>query len=237
MLAFIVYRREKRYLIPFAKEFTVNESDQIVINAFDYRKICLYAGLIPVSLILFDILFDNLGSNPQQALHIRFGDWALRFLCITLLITPIQKMTRWRGMAEYRQLFGLYTFFYATLHLIGYLLMDHSLVWDVIYIDIIESAYIWYGFFAYVVILLLAMTSSNSAKKIMGKSWKKLHRWIYPASIAALIHYFWQLKGNLLEPVFYASLIFILLLFRALTWFKDRQLRRLLVPKGPSILE
>lgn len=234
-----LYRKseKKHFLLLFAKDYTINENGRIAVNALDYKKICFYAGLIPIALIIIDILFNNLGSNAQQALHIRLGDWALRFLCITLLITPIQKITRWRGMSGYRQLFGLYAFFYATLHLIGYLLMDHSLAWDVIYIDIVESAYIWYGVFAYVILFLLAITSPNSAKRIMGKSWKKLHRWIYPASVAALIHYFWQLKGNLLEPVFYAIIIFFLLLFRVLAWLKDRQLRRLMIPKGPSFLE
>ncbi len=227
----------KRYLLPLAKAYTIDENNRIEISAFDYKKICCYAGLIPVILILFDILFDNLGSNRQQALHIKLGDWALRFLCLTLFITPFQKITHWRGMAQYRQLFGLYAFFYATLHVIGYLLMDHALVWDVIYTDIIESAYIWYGIFAYIIVFLLAISSPDAAKKFLGKSWKKLHRWIYPASIAALIHYFWQLKGNLLEPMFYAAVILILLIFRVLVWFKDRQLRRLMIPKGRTLID
>lgn len=227
----------KQFLMLIAKEYALDDNNQIMITSLDYKRISLYAGLIPVLMIAFDILFDNLGSNPQQALHIRLGDWALRFLCITLLITPVQTITRWRGLTKYRQLFGLFSFFYATLHLIAYLLMDHALVWNIIIIDITESAYIWYGAFAYVIIFLLAVTSPDAVKKTMGKSWKKLHRWIYPASIAVLIHYFWQLKGNLLEPVFYASIIFILLFFRVLNWFKDKQIRRLMIPKGPSIIE
>lgn len=226
-----------RYLLPLAKSYTIDENNRIEISALDYKKIIFYAGLIPVVLILFDIVFDNLGSNPQQALHIRLGDWSLRFLCLTLFITPLQKITKWRGMAQYRQLLGLYAFFYASLHVIGYVLMDHALVWDVIYIDITESDYIWFGVFAYIIVFLLAITSPDLAKKILGKSWKKLHRWIYPASIAALIHYFWQLKGNLLEPMFYAAVIFILLFFRVLTWFKERQLRRLMIPKGRTLIE
>ncbi len=226
---------QKKIFMYFVEEYTVNEQNQLVITSLNHRRICLFVGLIPIVIIALDILYDNLGSNAQQALHIRLGDWALRFLCITLFITPLQKITKWRGMSEYRQLFGLYAFFYATLHVIGYVMMDHALVWDVIYVDIIESTYIWFGVFAYTIIFLLAITSSKPAKKMMGKSWKKLHRWIYPASIAALIHYFWQLKGNLFEPVFYSMIILILLAFRLLVWIKDRQLRRLMIPKSTII--
>jgi sulfoxide reductase heme-binding subunit YedZ len=186
-------------------------------------------------LILIDILFDNLGANPIQALYIRLGDWSLRFLCICLAITPIQKITKWPGMANYRQLFGLYAFFYATLHVLSYLCIDHALAWPILIIDVLESSYIWFGLFAYIIILLLAITSPKSAKKWMGKAWKKLHRFIYPASIAVIIHYFWQLKGNLLQPVFYTILVFLLLAFRMAVWYKNRQFSRLMIPKSRDI--
>jgi methionine sulfoxide reductase heme-binding subunit len=204
-------------------------------NFLKLRNLSITASLIPLFLILIDILFDNLGVNPIQALHIRLGDWSLRFLCITLAITPIQKITRWRGMSNYRQLFGLFAFFYATLHLLAYLCIDQALVWSIIVTDIVESSYIWFGLLAYIVIFLLAITSPDSAKRMMGKSWKKLHRFIYPASIAVIIHYFWQLKGNLLQPVFYSILVFLLLAFRAGVWYKKRQFNRLMIPKGRDI--
>jgi methionine sulfoxide reductase heme-binding subunit len=217
-------------------------SPQALSKSIDFRdlnikKICFYISFLPLLGLLIDILADNLGSNAIQALHIRLGDWSLRFLCITLAITPIQKITKWRGMTHYRQMFGLFSFFYATLHLVGYLYADHSWVWSIIITDIAESSYIWFGLAAYIVLFLLAITSPNAAKKMLGKSWKKLHRYIYPASIAILLHYFWQLKGNLLEPVFYSAIIGLLLLFRVLAWFKDRQLNRLMIPKRRSIDE
>jgi len=96
-------------------------------NFLKLLNLCITASLIPLFLILIDIVFDNLGANPIQALHIRLGDWSLRFLCITLAITPIQKITKWPGMANYRQLFGLFSFFYATLHVLTYLCIDHAL--------------------------------------------------------------------------------------------------------------
>ena len=193
--------------------------------------------LLPLFWLLLDILNNNLGSNPIEAIHIRLGDWALRFLCLTLAVTPLQTMTKWRGMADYRQMLGLYVFFYATLHLLGYLYIDHAGLWGVIGIDILQSTYIWFGLMAYIIIFLLAITSRKAAKKRLGKYWKKLHRFIYYAAGAAIIHYFWQLKGNLFQPLFYLTIIAFLLGFRVLVWFKNRQLARLMIPKGKKVTE
>jgi len=185
--------------------------------------------LIPLFLLLIDIAFDNLGANRIQALHTRLGDWSLRFLCLTLAVTPVQIITKWRGLSDYRQILGLYAFFYGTLHVLAYLMIDHGLVWQMISIDIIESPYIWVGLLAYIIVLLLALTSSKWAKKLMGKNWKRLHRLIYIAAIAAVMHYFWQLKGNLAEPFFYSIIAFFLLGFRILVWIKNRQLNKIKV--------
>jgi sulfoxide reductase heme-binding subunit YedZ len=188
--------------------------------------------LLPLLFLGLDVVFDNLGANPIQGLHIRLGDWSLRFLCIALTITPIQTITRWRGMPEYRQLFGLFAFFYASLHLLVYLLVDHNFMWSLILTDILESPYIWFGVFAYIVVFLLGITSSKFAMKKLGKNWKKLHRWVYLAAIASVIHYFWQLKGNLAEPLFYAIIVFLLLSFRIFISFTSRQLGKMMIPKG-----
>lgn len=204
----------------------------MILQINNLRSKLIVGCLIPLLWLFIDIAFDNLGSNPIQALHIRLGDWSLRFLCITLAITPIQTMTKWRGMADYRQLFGLFAFFYATLHVLVYLLVDHALAWHMIGIDIIESPYIWFGVLAYIIVFLLALTSPKWAKKRMGKNWKKLHRFIYLAAVAAVIHYFWQLKGNLAEPLFYSIIVFLLLSFRVLVWLKNRQLNKMMIPTG-----
>lgn len=196
------------------------------------RSVTLVLCTMPALWILLDAVLGNLGANQMQALHIRLGDWSLRFLWITLTITPVQVVTKWRGMTEYRQLFGLCAFFYASLHVLAYLAVDHALQWRMIGIDILESAYIWFGLFAYVILFLLALTSPNIAKKRLGKTWKKLHRFIYFAAAAAMVHYFWQLKGNLAEPLFYLLLIVMLLGFRVLNWLKNRRVSRMMIPKG-----
>jgi sulfoxide reductase heme-binding subunit YedZ len=186
-------------------------------------SVTILGCLVPLLWLFVDITFNHLGANPIQALHIRLGDWALRFLWLTLFITPLQTMTKWRGMTDYRQLFGLCTFFYATLHLLVYLVVDHNLAWRLIAIDILESPYIWFGVIAYVIVLALAVTSPKQGKKWLGKNWKKLHRLIYFAAGAAIIHYYWQLKGNLAEPLLYLVLLVLLLGFRALDWFIKRR--------------
>jgi len=145
----------------------------MVLRINNLRSLTLAGCLMPLLWLFIDIAFDNLGSNPIQALHIRLGDWSLRFLCLTLAITPIQTITKWRGMTDYRQIFGLYAFFYATLHVLAYLLVDHAMIWRMVGIDVIESPYIWFGLPAYIIILLLALTSPKRAKKRMGKTWKK----------------------------------------------------------------
>ena len=208
----------------------------MIFQINNLRSKTIAVCLLPLLGLFVDIVLDNLGSNPVEALHIRLGDWSLRFLCLTLAITPIRNITQWRGMADYRQLFGLFAFFYATLHLLAYLLVDHALKWRIVGVDVIESPYIWFGVLAYFIILLLALTSPKWAKKRMGKNWKKLHRFIYLAAVAAITHYFWQLKGNLAEPLLYSIIVFLLMGFRILVWVKNRQLNKMMIQAGRRVL-
>lgn len=203
----------------------------MVINLKNPWHISIMACFLPLFLLSNDILFDNLGANPIQTLHIRLGDWSLRFLCVTLAITPIQVITKWRGMANYRQLFGLCCFGYSLIHVLVYLVVDNALNWSIIATDMIESPYIWFGIFSFLIITVLAITSPNYGKKKLGKNWKKIHRLIYFSAVFAVIHYLWQLKGNLVQPLFYGILIFLLLLFRVLNYLKDKKLNKLMIPK------
>jgi sulfoxide reductase heme-binding subunit YedZ len=230
-------RKQKPPLDP-AKYGITSPAWGLVLNKLsDLWNLLLVVSMIPLLATAFDIGFDSLGSNPVQALHISTGTWALRFLCMTLLITPIQKVTRWRGLTHFRRLFGLLTFFYAAVHVYGYISVDHAGAWDVILTDLAETTYLWYGVFSFVVLSLLPLTLFNAAQRALGGYWKKLHRWIYPASVAAVMHYFTQLKGDLTEPLMYAVIIGLLLSFRVLVWWKDRQIRRLMIPKRPAALE
>jgi sulfoxide reductase heme-binding subunit YedZ len=203
----------------------------MVINFKNPWHISVIACFLPLFFLIIDILFGNLGGNPIQTLHIRLGDWSLRFLCVTLAITPIQVITKWRGMADYRQLFGLCCFGYSLIHVLVYLAVDNAFVWSIIATDLIESPYIWFGLFSFLIITVLAITSPNYGKKKLGKNWKKIHRFIYFSAVFAVIHYLWQLKGNLVQPIFYGILIFLLLLFRVLNYLKNKKLNKLMIPK------
>ena len=193
------------------------------------------ACFLPLLGISVDIASNNLGADPIQALHIRLGDWSLRFLWLTLAITPLQTLTKWRKMADYRQMLGLIAFFYASLHVIVYVLVDQGLEWNLIAVDIIESPYIWLGVLAYIIVFSLAITSPKFAKKRLGKNWKKLHRLIYIAAIAVIIHYYWQLKGNMADPLFYLILVFLLLGFRIAVSLKNRQFNKMMIPSTRKI--
>jgi sulfoxide reductase heme-binding subunit YedZ len=103
-------------------------------------------------------------------------------------------------------------------------------MWQIIAVDILESSYIWFGLIAYLIIIALAISSPKWAKKRMGKQWKKLHRLIYIASLAVIIHYYWQLKGNMAEPLFYLIIIILLLAFRVAVWFKNRKFIKMMIP-------
>ena len=198
-------------------------------------SLCFSICLLPLLGIVIDMIFDNLGPDPIQALHIRLGDWSLRLLWLTLFITPLQTFTQWRGMAQYRKLLGLYTFFYASLHVIVYVWIDQGLVWGTIFTDVIESSYIWFGFLAYLIVLALALTTPMRMVRLLGRNWKKLHRTIYIASIAVIIHYYWQLKGNLAEPLFYLIILALLLGFRLAVWFKNRKFNKMMIPTTRKI--
>jgi len=194
----------------------------MAMKGMSLRQMMMVASALPLVILLYDVATNHLGSNPIEALHIRLGDWALRFLLITLAITPIQTMSGWRGMSEFRQLFGLSASFYATLHVLVYVAVDHAFDGTLLIADILESKFIWLGLLAYLILFVLALTSSKLAKKRLGKNWKKVHRFIYIASLASILHYFWQLKGNLAEALFYFLVVCLLLGFRVVVWYKAR---------------
>ncbi len=178
----------------------------------------LLLGLLPLAGLLIDIQSDHLGANPVEAVEIYLGTWALRFLCLSLALTPLRKITSWKWPFLYRRMIGLYTFFYATLHVLTYVVVDHALVWRMMGRDIMESPYIIMGLITYLILLPMAITSTHDWQKRLGIYWKKLHRFIYIGAITAVIHYAWQLKGNLVVPLTYALIVFLLLSFRVIVW-------------------
>jgi methionine sulfoxide reductase heme-binding subunit len=189
-----------------------------MMNKLNVWWIIFLLGLTPLAWLLIDIQFNRLGANPIEAVHIFLGDWTLRFLCLSLTISPLNKMTTWKWPLRYRRMIGLFTFFYATLHLLNYAILDHALAWCMIGMDIIESPFIIMGLITYLILLPMAVTSTKAWQRHLGVYWKKLHRLIYVASITGVIHYVWQLKGNLVQPLTYAFIVALLLGFRVFEW-------------------
>ncbi len=192
-----------------------------MMNRINDWRLLFLLGLVPLILLMLDIQLNRLGANPIEAVNIRLGDWTLRFLCLSLSITPLRKMTDWKWPIRDRRMIGLFTFFYACLHVLSYLILDHALAWNMIYWDIIESPFILVGLIAFIIILLMGITSTKAWQKRLGTKWKKLHKLIYYAAIAALIHYAWQLKGNFANPLIYGIIIAFLLGFRVLVRWRN----------------
>lgn len=180
-------------------------------------------GFMPLAWLLANIQAGQLGANPIQAIHIYLGDWTLRFLCLNLAVTPFIMVTHWHGPFRYRRMIGLFTFFYATLHVLAYVILDQALAWRMIGWDIIEGSFIVMGLITYLILLFMAVTATPIWERHFGFYVAKSHRLIYIAAITAIAHYAWQLKGNLAEPLMYALIIVLLLGFRALAWRRARR--------------
>lgn len=181
--------------------------------------------LLPLAWLVFGAATDRLGANPAEALTRGLGDWALRMLCLTLAVTPLRLRTRTPQLARFRRMLGLFVFFYACLHMLAYGWLDMG--FDVIEIsrDILERPFILDGFTTWLLLLPLALTSSNRAVRALGgRAWRSLHRLIYLIAPLALLHFFSMRSGknDYAEVAVYAAVIGVLLLERLLRYFAPR---------------
>ena len=178
--------------------------------------------LVPLALMVFDAFTDGLGANPIEALTHQTGTWALRLLLITLAVTPARRLLNWVWTTRLRRMLGLYAFFYALLHFLTYLVLDQFFAWDDILKDIVKRPYISIGFAAFVLLIPLAVTSTNGMIRRLGPRWNQLHQLVYVIAVCAVFHYLWLVKADNLQPLIYAGILLALLAVRA--WFK-RQAR------------
>ncbi|MCK9635499.1 MAG: sulfoxide reductase heme-binding subunit YedZ [Methylobacter tundripaludum] len=184
------------------------------------KIIVFLLSLTPFALLVNDGLNDQLGANPIETLHFGFGDWALRFLCIGLALTPIKTITGQGWPIRFRRMMGLFAFFYASLHLLVFIVLDLSLSWEAFKDEVPKSPYILMGLLTYLLLVPLAATSTQKMQKRLGRSWIKLHRLVYAAGLTALVHYFWLVKKDYTEPLIYAVAISILLGMRIIVYCK-----------------
>ena len=174
-------------------------------------------ALIPFAWLCYGAFTNHLGANPAEYLERSLGDWTLRFLCITLAVTPLRVITATPAMARLRRMLGLFTYFYAVLHLLAYSWFDMGFELADIAKDIVKRPFILVGFSGFVLLTPLAATSFNRAIKAMGaKRWQALHRLVYLVAALGILHFFWMraAKHNFAEVALYASVLAVLLGWR-----------------------
>lgn len=153
-----------------------------------------------------------LGANPIDAITDTTGIWALRFVLMTLAITPIRRLTGWNGVIRFRRMIGLFAFFYATLHFLTWLVLDQFFGWEFILADIAKRPYITVGFTAFVLMVPLAVTSTAGwIRRLGGRWWNRLHRLVYATGVFGVIHFLWLVKVVELEQMVYATILGLLL--------------------------
>ena len=181
--------------------------------------------LLPLAWLLYGIFANALGANPAEKLIRATGDWTLRFLCITLAVTPVRTLAHQPALLRLRRMLGLFTFFYGCLHFLCYSWLDMGLVWDDIAHDIAKRPFILVGTSALLLMTPLALTSFNRAiKAIGGARWQLLHRAVYGVALLGLLHFFWMraAKQNFAEVAIYAAVIALLLGWRVARRIRSR---------------
>ena len=181
---------------------------------------------IPFALLIYSALTDNLGVNPVETLTHETGEWALRFLLITLCITPLRRLTHVSWLIKLRRMLGLFAFFYAVLHLITYLWLDQFFDWKEIIIDIPKRPFITIGFLSFVLLLPLALTSTNAMQRRLKKKWLTLHKLVYVIPMLVVVHFIWSLKADYSEPLFYTFIFLVLMISRAIYDRKYRNIKK-----------
>lgn len=171
-------------------------------------------ALLPFALLLWRGYGGNLGANPIETITDETGIWILRFLLLTLAITPLRRLTGWNWFLRYRRMAGLFAFFYATLHFATYAWLDQGLDWPFIVADISEHPYVIVGFTGFLLLIPLALTSTRAMMRRLGRRWQSLHRLAYAVPLLGGLHFLWLVKSDIREPLLYLLLYAMLMAAR-----------------------
>ena len=171
-------------------------------------------SIIPFLLITYKIFFNKLGPEPVKEITHFTGEWTLIFICLTLAMSPLKKLTNLNFWVKGRRMLGLFVFFYASLHLLTYVGIDYRFSWQPIFDDVLKKKYIFAGFAAWVLLIPLTITSSQKMMLLLKQNWKKLHKLIYVIAILGSLHFIWLSKTIYFKPLFYFVLITVLLALR-----------------------
>jgi len=181
--------------------------------------------LLPLAMLIlraFEIGGLGLGANPIEELLHDLGRWGLKFLLITLLVTPLRRWTGWNWLIRFRRMLGLFAFFYILLHFLVYAILDQGLDMAAIVEDVIKRPYITLGMTALILLIPLVITSTRGMMRRLGKSWLKLHRLVYVIAILAVWHFYWQVKLDTLDASIYALILVFLLATRVYNSYRSR---------------
>ena len=193
------------------------------------KAVVLVALLVPLGLLAWrgyntsQGLTPDLGANPLEFITHNTGDWTIRLVMITLAVTPVRKLLKQPWLIQLRKMFGLFAFFYGTLHLFTYLWFDKQFDFHEMFVHIVKRRFITMGMLAFALMIPLALTSTTWAiRKLGGKRWQALHRLIYVTGMAAVVHYIWLVKADLRYPLMYAGILAVLLGYRVVEWARKR---------------
>lgn len=187
------------------------------------KSLVFLAALAPAAWLVYGAFADALGANPIDAITDETGTWTLRFLVLTLLVTPLRRWTGWNALIRFRRMLGLFAFFYGTLHFLTYIWLDQFFDLQEVGADIVKRPFITVGFTAFVLMIPLALTSTAGwIRRLGGRKWNLLHRLVYVSAVAGVVHYWWLVKADVSRPVRYGAIVAILLLARAVFAYNAR---------------
>ena len=178
------------------------------------KAVAFAAALGPAAALVYGFYTQDLTANPGDYITDQTGWWALAFLVISLSVTPLRRLTKWNELIRLRRMLGLFSFFYATLHMLTWVVFIHFFDVKFMLADVAEKPYITVGMATFLILLALALTSNRFAVRKLGRRWQKLHRLVYIAAVGGVIHFWWQVKADITEPRRWAVGVAILLGFR-----------------------
>ena len=202
-----------RLLKPDSKQFKIIKAGLFLLACVPFLRLIIFAYL------------DQLGANPLEAITRNTGDWTLYMLCITLSITPLRRLSGWNWLLAMRRMLGLFTFFYASLHFLAFYWFDHFFDVQAMLIDVLKRPFIAMGFATFLLLLPLAITSTNSMMRRLGKRWKTLHQLIYLIILTGLVHFWWMRAGkqNFAQPLLITVIAVVLLGSRVVAWWQNKK--------------
>jgi sulfoxide reductase heme-binding subunit YedZ len=197
------------------------------LKPITYLKPLIFAAaLLPAAALVYGFYTNDLTADPGDYITDQTGTWALAFLMITLTVSPLRRLTGWNALVRLRRMLGLFSFFYATLHMLTWVVLFHFFNLTEMLKDIAKRPYITVGMATFLILLSLAVTSNRFAVRRMGRRWQTLHRLVYVAGVGAVVHFWWLVKADTTEPLRWAMLLAGLLGFRMWWAYRSKGARQ-----------